>query len=495
MDDGYGRASGLPPIIQGGMGVAISNWRLARAVSLTGQLGVVSGTALDTVLVRRLQDGDPEGDVRRALAAFPYPEVADRLLHRYFRAGGRGGEPYTPAPRHGVRGNHALDELAVAANFVEVRLAKEGHEGQVGINFLEKIQLATPSAVYGALLAGVDAVLMGAGIPRQLPRLLDDLAAGRPGQVDADVAGGDAAPVTFDPASLGRPPAVLPRPPFLAIVSAHVLATLLCRNPGTRPDGFVVEGPDAGGHNAPPRGRLQLDEAGEPVYGPKDAADPAALVALGLPFWMAGGYGDPEGLRRARALGAAGVQAGTVFALCQESGLRPDLRQQLLDGIRDDSLQVRTSTAASPTGFPFKVADLPGTLSDPAELAARPRLCDLGYLRKPYRRENGAIGYRCPAEPVEVYVRKGGAAQETVGAVCLCNGLMASAGFPQTRKDGYTEPPVVTLGSSLVAAQRLDSLHWLAGGGQDGWTAADVVGWLLGSVPRQRWPEPEAASV
>ena len=49
-------------IIQGGMGVAISGWRLAAAVGcLPGCLGVVSGTAIDTVLARRLQDGDPGG--------------------------------------------------------------------------------------------------------------------------------------------------------------------------------------------------------------------------------------------------------------------------------------------------------------------------------------------------------------------------------------------------------------------------------------------------
>lgn len=47
------------------MGVAVSNWSLARAVSQTGQLGVVSGTALGTVLVRRLQDGEPETDYLR----------------------------------------------------------------------------------------------------------------------------------------------------------------------------------------------------------------------------------------------------------------------------------------------------------------------------------------------------------------------------------------------------------------------------------------------
>ena len=46
----------LPQIIQGGMGVGISNWQLAQAVSRRGQLGVVSGTALDQMLARRLQD-------------------------------------------------------------------------------------------------------------------------------------------------------------------------------------------------------------------------------------------------------------------------------------------------------------------------------------------------------------------------------------------------------------------------------------------------------
>ena len=66
-----------PRIIQGGMGVAVSSWRLARAVSLRGQLGVVSGTAIDSVFVRRLQDGDPGGHVRRAMAAFPMPGVAE----------------------------------------------------------------------------------------------------------------------------------------------------------------------------------------------------------------------------------------------------------------------------------------------------------------------------------------------------------------------------------------------------------------------------------
>ena len=73
-----GRA--LPTIIQGGMGVAVSSWRLASAVARRGQLGVVSGTALDLVLTRRLEDGDLDGSVRRAMAAFPVRAIVERVL-------------------------------------------------------------------------------------------------------------------------------------------------------------------------------------------------------------------------------------------------------------------------------------------------------------------------------------------------------------------------------------------------------------------------------
>ena len=69
-------SSALPIVIQGGMGIAVSSWQLAREVSLAGQLGVVSGTALDGVLARVLQDGDPGGHRRRAMAHFPSPAMA-----------------------------------------------------------------------------------------------------------------------------------------------------------------------------------------------------------------------------------------------------------------------------------------------------------------------------------------------------------------------------------------------------------------------------------
>ncbi len=468
----------LPVIIQGGMGVAVSGWTLARAVASAGQLGVVSGVALDLVLARRLQWGDPDGAARRALAALPLPGAAERILRRYYVPGGIGPvQPFRPVPRIGLRGSAAGRELAVAGNFAEVYLAKEGHDGLVGINYLEKVQLATPAAVYGAMLAGVDYVLMGAGIPAQIPQLLDALAAGRLGELDVTVAGAD--PGTrhiawLDPAELfpaGPPP--LARPAFLAIISSAVLAAYLARSPVTAPDGFVLEGPAAGGHSAPPRGRLVLSACGEPVYGPRDTIDLGKVRALGRPFWIAGGQVADGKLAGARAAGAAGIQVGTAFALCRESGMAAGLRAGLISRALAGTLRVRNEPSASPAGFPFKVAQLPGTLADDAVYAARPRLCDLGYLRIPYQREGGRVGYRCPAEPPDAYQRKGGDVAETAGRRCLCNGLLATIGLGQRLDDGTAEPPVVTLGADLGFLPGL-----VAVAGTD-FTAADVLAYLL----------------
>src|SRR5665213_2453113 len=123
-------SSSDPAIIQGGMGVGVSDWRLAGAVARAGGLGVVSGSALDALLARRLQTGDPGGHVREALGAFPFPDVAERIVGCYLRIDGLGaGQSFRPVPRLGLRRNRTRDELLVAANFAEVFLAKRGHDG------------------------------------------------------------------------------------------------------------------------------------------------------------------------------------------------------------------------------------------------------------------------------------------------------------------------------------------------------------------------------
>ena len=315
----------LPRIIQGGMGVAVSSWRLARAVSLRGQLGVVSGTAIDTVIARRLQMGDPGGHLREAFDAFPVREIATRVWDRYFVQGGKPADaPFKSKPVATVEMSSALLDLVVISNFAEVFLAKAQHAGQVGINLLEKVQLPNLASLFGAMLAKVDVVLMGAGIPRAIPAILDRFAAGEPAEMKLDVAGalpGEQFFSRFDPRRyLGDAISNLKRPQFLAIVSSSTLAMTLARKSAGKVDGFVVEGSSAGGHNAPPRGPLTLDANGEPVYGLRDSPDLEQIRALGLPFWLGGSYGDSFKLETAEALGAQGIQVGTAFAFCEESG-------------------------------------------------------------------------------------------------------------------------------------------------------------------------------
>ncbi|MGH7144591.1 MAG: nitronate monooxygenase [Planctomycetota bacterium] len=478
-----------PTIIQGGMGAGVSGWPLARAVAAAGQLGVVSGTALDVILARRLQDGDAGGHLRRALAHFPDPAVAQRILARWFQPDGRpAGRPYLPHSLHSLESPRFLTELTVAANFVEIWLAREGltaapsaasaeRRGAIGVNYLEKIQLPNLASLYGAMLAGVDYVLVGAGLPHEFPAAIDCLAAHRPATLTLDVkqpAGGAVFRARFDPAEiLSALPPPLARPRFLAIVGSSALASVLVRKVPQGIDGFVVEHNSAGGHNAPPRGALRLTEAGEPVYGPRDEPRLEELRDLGRPFWLAGSYGRPERLQEALDQGAAGIQVGTAFAFCRESGLAPDLRRRVLQAVLDGKAQVFTDPNASPTGFPFKVVNLPGTMADPEIAAARERRCDLGYLRQLYLDPKGCVTGRCPGEPGPAYLAKGGHIEETVGRKCLCNGLLANIGLAQRHPDGYLELPILTAGDTLSELRRFVTPDRLD------YSADDVLAFLL----------------
>jgi nitronate monooxygenase len=465
----------LPKIIQGGMGVAVSNWRLARAVSIRGQLGVVSGTALDTVLVRRLQDGDPGGHMRRAMARFPVRDVAAAALDRFFLEGGRPtGQPYQLLPMYKHHVRRERQQLTMLANFVEVSLAKEGHDGMVGLNLLTKVQMPTLASLYGAMLAGVDYILMGAGIPREIPGALDALSEHRVASLRFDVeALPGAAPLhlTLEPSELGIDTAVpLQRPAFLPIISASSLATTLARKANGSVEGFIVEGPTAGGHNAPPRGEPQFNDRGEPVYGDRDVVDLGKLRDLGLPFWLAGGAGSPERLTEALAAGATGIQVGTLFAFCEESGFADRLKRDVLDHAVRGDIEVITDPRASPTGYPFKVVSWAG---DETSTRTRERKCDLGYLRIAYGREDGRVGYRCAAEPVADYVRKGGLESDTIGRRCLCNALTANIGQAQVRDGADDEPPLLTSGDDLVSITTFLRKR-------TEYTADDVIDYLLG---------------
>ncbi len=484
-----------PMIIQGGMGIAVSGWELARAVAGMGHLGVVSGTSIDSVLVRRLQDGDLGGHVRRAMEKFPIQQVATDVLERYFLPEGREeGAPYRPIPMYRQVVSRAKEQLTIIASFVEVTLAKEGHDGLVGVNLLTKVQMPNLHTLYGAMLAGVDYVLMGAGIPKEIPGVLDRLALHEPASIRLDVEGaqrGEEYLLDFDPMVHweGLTPPDLRRPYFLPIIASNALATMMVRKANGRVDGFIIEAPTAGGHNAPPRERGVTNHRGEPVYGERDVVDLDAIGELGLPFWLAGGSGTPEGLRYALDSGAHGIQVGTLFAYCQESGLGKEVRGEVLRAARAGAVDVLTDGVASPTGFPFKVVQLEDSLSDEAVYQKRDRVCDLGYLRTAYRRDDGRVDYRCPAEPVDTYVKKGGTVQGTEGKKCLCNALMADIGMGQKRDDGVTEPHLLTSGDGLLMLGQFL-------GDREDYSARDVIEHLeAGLALESRSSSPVAAKL
>ena len=372
------------------------------------------------------------------------------------------------------------------------------------------MQLPTLYSLYGAILADVDYVIMGAGIPLQIPAALDNLSEGKDALFPVDVESSEEKFVTkLSPVEIwsnaGKPDLVtmqLKRPAFIPIVSSVVLAqSMLKKASGKGPtkgiDGFVVELPTAGGHNAPPRGfkydpvakshALALNSNGEPIYGEKDEVDLEKFkkAAKGLPFWLAGSFAHSEKVKEVVELGGAGVQVGTMFALAKESGLDPTIRDSILKSIAERDMDVFTDPAASPTGYPFKVLEIERTLSNPEVYQNRHRQCSLGYLRQAYiDKQTGKLGYKCPAEPLKDYVKKGGEADATLGRKCLCNALMANVGLPQTRtiketdahkNDLYTEEPLITIGDEVNECKRFlrqdDNGKW-------GYEAKDVVQYL-----------------
>jgi NAD(P)H-dependent flavin oxidoreductase YrpB (nitropropane dioxygenase family) len=173
------------------------------------------------------------------------------------------------------------------------------------------------------------------------------------------------------------------------------------------------------------------------------------------------------------SLGATGIQVGTAFAFCAESGIDPEFKRQAIQLSRAGEARVFTDPVASPTGFPFKVLQVDGTLSDPSIYAARERICDLGYLRQVYRKPDGTVGDRCPSEPVEDFLRKGGTLADAEGRKCLCNGLATNIGIGQTRAGQDPELALLTAGDEVAHIARFISP------GTDCYTAADVVRHLL----------------
>ena len=399
-------------------------------------------------------------------------------MDRFCIEGGReAGKPYLDVPKLSIKGNLFSNKLLAVASFVEVWLAKEGHNGLIGMNILEKIQLAIPAQLYGAMLADVDYILIGAGIPAQVPHLLNEISQGNKVAMKVDVADTkEKHYLHFDPRTLGLDNFPIKRPLFLAIVTSHALVAYLNKDEETKPDGYVIEYHVAGGHNAPPRAKNHVNEEGEAVYNELDIPNLEKIHASGSPFWLAGGYATPEKVKEAISYGAQGVQVGSLFALANESGFTKENRSSILTSLADPTMRVLTDASASPTGFPFKVIQNNQTLSNDNLYKERTRICDLGYLRTMFQREKGGIGYRCPAEPLDNYEFKNGEVEQAQGSKCLCNALMADIGLGQIRPDGRTEISLLTFGSDLDGPRALRALH------PDGWNAVQALNFLKSAI-------------
>ena len=261
------------------------------------------------------------------------------------------------------------------------------------------------------MLAGVDAILMGAGIPIEEAEQLPRLAAGEKARlrlaVDTSKASDPKASYYYelDPADLVAHPPQMPCPMFFPIIALDTLARILDKKlaPGLI-TGWIVEGAVAGGHNAPPRSKT-YDADGNPVYDERDIANLDRVAALGYPFYLAGGYGSPEKLKEALEQGATGIQVGSLFSLAGESGYPAAYKRKLIKKIHEGTVTVRTDGRISSTGFPFKVVEIEDTLGMEQHYNERIRICDLGYFQQAYVDEKNRLQVRCPAEPIETYLK------------------------------------------------------------------------------------------
>jgi len=328
------------------------------------------------MVTRGLQNGDPDGALRRALGRFPFPAMARAMIERHFIPGGSPPGEVSPAADALAPLSRDHEAYLVASSFAYVSLAKEGHDNPVGINLLEKAQMFTLPVLYGAMLAGVGFVLMGAGVPRSIPGALDRMARGEAAalalHVEDEVPGQEAT-TGFDPASFCG----VRRPCWSARGSwrsspRHRWRRCSC---GSRTAAWMASSsrdtPRAG--TTPRRGGSRAGGGDEPVYGDRDIPDLAAM----RPSGSRSGWRAPmeRGRPPSRPAGrGAGDPGGN--RLCVLRGVGDPSRPQAAGPRGEPSRQarVRTDSHASPTGFPFKIVSLEGTLSRRRLRGAKPPL-------------------------------------------------------------------------------------------------------------------------
>jgi nitronate monooxygenase len=322
------------PIIQGGMGVGVSLHPLAKAVAHEGGLGIVSSACLDRLVRKR----------------------AGKKVSVY------------------------------EAAYEEVSLSKTAG-GFVGINIMGALARDFNESVKGALDAGADAIISGAGLPLNLPAI----------QPPKDTA-------------------------LIPIVSSARALDIICKKWEKlkyRPDAVVLEGPLAGGHLG---FRIdQVDLESNKLENLLPSVKEMAVKCGDFPVIVAGGIYTHADIVKFMRMGADGVQMGTRFLATAESSATEAYKKAVVLATEKDIIVAHKP--GSPCGLPFRVIRQ-SPMYESSLKRLRPPKCDKGYVLMKDAEGNYTI---CPAK------------EDNENYFCICNGLLSSAGFnPEEEEALYT---------------------------------------------------------
>lgn len=333
------------PVVQGGMGVGVSLAPLAKAVAREGGVGIVSSACLDRLVSKR----------------------TGKKVHTY------------------------------EAVYEEVSLAKAAG-GVAGINIMVALVRDYEDSVKGAIDAGADIIISGAGLPLGLPAI----------QSPKDTA-------------------------LVPIVSSARALELICKKwerLGYWPDAVVLEGPLAGGHLG-----FKIDQVDLEANRLENLFPPVKEMAQkygDIPVIVAGGIYTHEDILTFMAMGADGVQMGTRFLATEESSAVAEYKQAVINCTSEDI--VLAHDPGSPCGLPFRVIK-----QSPAYVSAIQRLrkpkCDKGYV---LLKDAEGKFTRCPAK------------ESNEHHFCICNGLLSSAGY-----NPDVEKPLFTVGTNADRVDRI----------------------------------------
>lgn len=283
------RGKTLLPIVQGGMGIGISAHRLAGSVAREGAMGTIASIDL-------------------------------RHHHPDLLARSRG-------PNNTPLDSDALDTLNLIALDREVRQARDiaNGRGMVAVNVMKAVA-AHARYVRQACESGAQAIVMGAGLPIDLP----ELTAG------------------FDVALI----------PILSDARGIQIILRKWMRKQRLPDAIVIEHPGrAGGH----LGATDINEVDDARFNfatvladTREVFEKLGLAPDSIPLIVAGGIHSPAELRECQALGAAAVQLGTPFAITTEGDAHPTFKQVLREATPEDIV-----TFVSVTGLPARAVRTP----------------------------------------------------------------------------------------------------------------------------------------